>query len=190
MLTLVKLRLKYHYHQSKGDAIESDDVRRLQKTYEAMYAGGRIIHVSSFCDKFKHLLYKGYRCAADSACNQQPLMTLVDLLSLGTFCNMMWLSKWRMENLKRSPTFQHQLNGMLGILSVTGIQNLQRFGRIISSQLFQNMPFMSQWEDSSLAVSVKYQVPHLRHQQEKVHEIILLPNSFRVQHYGALIYGK
>ena len=69
MLTLVKLRLKYHYHQSKGDAIESDDVRRLQKTYEAMYAGGRIIHVSSFCDKFKHLLYKGYRCAADSACN-------------------------------------------------------------------------------------------------------------------------
>ena len=89
----------------KKDAIESDDVRRLQKTYETMYAGGRIIHVSSFCDKFKHLLYKGYRCAADSACNQQPLMTLVDLLSLGTFCNMMWLSKWRMENLKRSPTF-------------------------------------------------------------------------------------
>ena len=89
----------------KRDAIESDDVRRLQKTYETMYAGGRIIHVSSFCDKFKHLLYKGYRCAADSACNQQPLMTLVDLLSLGTFCNMMWLSKWRMENLKRSPTF-------------------------------------------------------------------------------------
>ena len=155
-----------------------------------MYAGGRIIHVSSFCDKFKHLLYKGYRCAADSACNQQPLMTLVDLLSLGTFCNMMWLSKWRMENLKRSPTFQHQLNGMLGILSVTGIQNLQRFGRIISSQLFQNMPFMCQWEDSSLAVSVKYQVPLLRHQQEKVHEIIPLPNSVRVQHYGALIYGK
>lgn len=72
MLTLVKLRLKYHYHQSKGDAIESDDVRRLQKTYETMYAGGRIIHVSSFCDKFKHLLYKGYHCAADSACNQQP----------------------------------------------------------------------------------------------------------------------
>ena len=101
----VKLRLKYHYHQSKGDAIESNDVRRLQKTYEAMYAGGGIIHVSSFCDKFKHLLYKGYRCAADSACNQQPLMTLVDLLSLGTFCNMMWLSKRRMENLKRSPTF-------------------------------------------------------------------------------------
>ena len=33
------------------------------------------------------------------------LMTLVDLLSSGTFCNMMWLSKWRMENLKRSPTF-------------------------------------------------------------------------------------
>ena len=56
----------------KKDAIESDDVRRLQKTYKAMYAGGRIIHVSSFCDKFKHLLYKGYRCAADSACNQQP----------------------------------------------------------------------------------------------------------------------
>ena len=33
------------------------------------------------------------------------LMTLVDLLSSGTFCNMMWSSKWRMENLKRSPTF-------------------------------------------------------------------------------------
>ena len=118
------------------------------------------------------------------------LMTLVDLLSSGTFCNMMWSSKWRMENLKRSPTFQHQLNGMLGVLSVTGIQNLQRFGQIISSQLFQNMPFMCQWEDSSLAVSVKYRVPHLCHQQEKVHEIILLPNSVRVQHYGALIYGK
>ena len=55
----------------KRDAIESDDVRRLQKTYEAIYAGGRIIHVPSFCDKFKHLLYEGYRCMADSACNQQ-----------------------------------------------------------------------------------------------------------------------
>ena len=37
-----------------------------------MYAGGRIIHVSSFCDKFKNLLYKGYCCTVDSACNQQP----------------------------------------------------------------------------------------------------------------------
>ena len=52
------------------------------------------------------------------------------------------------------------------------------------------MPFMCQWEDSSLAVSAKYQVPLLRHQQEKVHEIIPLPNSVRVWHYGALIYGK
>ena len=36
-----------------------------------MYAGGRIIHVSSFCDKFKHLLYKGYCYTAVSACNKQ-----------------------------------------------------------------------------------------------------------------------
>ena len=34
------------------------------------------------------------------------------------------------------------------------------------------MPFMYQWEDSSLAVSVKYQVPLLRPQHEKVREII------------------
>ena len=55
----------------KRDAIEGDDVRRLQKTYEVMYAAGRILHVSSFCDKFKHLLYKGYRYTADSACHQR-----------------------------------------------------------------------------------------------------------------------
>ena len=55
----------------KRDAIESDDVRRLQKTYEAMYASGRIIHVSSFCDKFKYLLYKGCRYTENMACNQQ-----------------------------------------------------------------------------------------------------------------------
>ena len=35
------------------------------------------------------------------------------------------------------------------------------------------------WEDSSLAVSVQYEVPLLRHQQEKVHVIIPLPNSVR-----------
>ena len=50
--------------------------------------------------------------------------------------------------------------------------------------------WLCQWEDSSLVVSVKYQVPLLCHQQEKFHEIIPLPNSVIVQHYGALIYGK
>ena len=43
----------------KRDAIESADVRKLQKTYERMYAARRILHIPSFCDKFKHLLDKG-----------------------------------------------------------------------------------------------------------------------------------
>ena len=53
----------------KRDPIESDDVRRLQKTNEAMYASGRIIHVSSFCDKFKHLYTK------DTVVQQTQLVT-------------------------------------------------------------------------------------------------------------------
>ena len=45
----------------KRDAIESADVRKLQKTYKRMYPAGRILHIPRFCDKFKHLLYKGCR---------------------------------------------------------------------------------------------------------------------------------
>ena len=35
----------------KSDALEGPDLRRLQKTYETMYAAGRILQVSNFCDK-------------------------------------------------------------------------------------------------------------------------------------------
>lgn len=59
------------------DALDGDDVRRLQRTYETMYAAGRILHVSSLCDKFKHLLFKRFRYTADSACLQQALRVIV-----------------------------------------------------------------------------------------------------------------
>ena len=55
----------------KRDAIESADVRKLQKTYERMNADRRILHIPSFCDKFKHLLYKGCHYTSDFANHQQ-----------------------------------------------------------------------------------------------------------------------
>ena len=55
----------------KRDAIESADVRKFQKTYERIIAARRILHIPSFCDKFKHLLYKGCRYTSDFTAQQQ-----------------------------------------------------------------------------------------------------------------------
>ena len=55
----------------KTDAIESAHVRKLQKTYGRMYAARRILHITSFSDKFKHLLYKSSRYTSDFTAHQQ-----------------------------------------------------------------------------------------------------------------------
>ena len=36
-----------------------------------MYAARRILHITSFSDKFKHLLYKGCRYTSDFTAHQQ-----------------------------------------------------------------------------------------------------------------------
>ena len=52
------------------DAIESANVRKIQKANERMYAAGRILHVPSFFRKFKHLFYKGCRYTSDIAAQE------------------------------------------------------------------------------------------------------------------------
>lgn len=84
----------------KRDAIEGPDLKMLQKTYKKIYAAGRILYVSYFCDKFKHLLYKDCRYTADLG----SLMTLVDLLASGSFCSIMLPFKWKVASLKELPT--------------------------------------------------------------------------------------
>ena len=50
----------------KRNALEPSEVSLLTKTYEKMYPAATILKVSSFCDNFKSLLYKGYRFTSDS----------------------------------------------------------------------------------------------------------------------------
>lgn len=55
----------------KRNVIDYSDVKLLAKTYEKMYPAARILQISSFCDKFKYLLYMGYRYSANfSNCQQ------------------------------------------------------------------------------------------------------------------------
>ena len=172
----------------KRDAIESDDVRRLQKTYEAMYAGGRIIHVSSFCDKFKHLLYKGYRCAADSACNQQPSTVITQWFDdssrpaiIRDFLQHDVVIK--MENGK-----SQKITHLLALVEwYARHPQCNRYSKPVEvwanhfkSVIPEHAFYVLVGRFQSSCVSVKYQVPLLRHQQEKVHVIIQLPNSVRV----------
>jgi len=92
----------------KRHAIERPDLRRLRKTYEKMYAAGRILHVSNFCDKFTKIVDTLQTWVVTNRPQQflhSGLTTLVDLLSSGSFCSMMLLLKWKVANLKGSPTF-------------------------------------------------------------------------------------
>lgn len=172
----------------RRDAIESDDVRRLQKTYEAMYAGGRIIHVSSFCDKFKHLLYKGYRYTADSTCNQQASTVITQWFDdssrpaiLREFLQHDVVIK--MENGK-----SQKITHLLALVEwYARHPQCNRYSRPVEvwanhfeSVIPEHAFYVPVGRFQSNCVSVKYQVPLLRHQQEKVYVIIPLPNSVRV----------
>lgn len=60
----------------KRSAIDMSDVKLLEKTYEKIYPAARILQISSFCDKFKFLLYKGYRYTS-SFINDQQASTVI-----------------------------------------------------------------------------------------------------------------
>jgi len=61
----------YLYHQSRGMLLQLLMWEKLQKTYGRMCAARRILHIPSFCDKFKHLLYKDCRYTSDFTAHQQ-----------------------------------------------------------------------------------------------------------------------
>lgn len=172
----------------KRDAIEADDVRRLQKTYEAMYSAGRILHVSSFCDKFKHLLYKGYRYTADPACHQQASTVIAKWFDdtsrpaiLREFLQHDVVVK--MENGK-----SQKITHLLALVewyarhpqSNRYSKPVEVWANHYESIIPEHAFFVPVGRFQSNCVSVKYHVPLLRHQQDKVNVIIPLPNSVRV----------
>lgn len=52
-------------------AVNAQYVRKLRHMYEYIYPNHRILHVSSFCQKFKHLLLSGCRYKSHPTDNQQ-----------------------------------------------------------------------------------------------------------------------
>ena len=172
----------------KRDAIEGDDVRRLQKTYEVMYAAGRILHVSSFCDKFKHLLYKGYHYTADLACHQHASTVIAQWFNQSSrpaiireFLEHDVVVK--MENGK-SQKITHLLALVEWYARHPQCNRYSKPVEVWSNHFKTIIPehafYVPVGRFQSNCVSVKYQVPLLRHQQEKVYVIIPLPNSVRV----------
>lgn len=172
----------------KRDALDGDDVRRLQRTYEAMYAAGRILHVSSFCDKFKHLLFKGFRYSADSACNQQASTVIVQ-----------WFHDSRRpaiirEFLQHDVVVKMESGKSQKITHILALvewfarhpqcnrysKPVEVWASYFESIIPEHAFYVPEGRFQSSCVSVKYQVPLLRHQQAKVYVIIPLPNSVRV----------
>lgn len=173
----------------KRDALDDTDVRRLQNMYETMYAAGRILHVSSFCDKFKHLLYKGYRYTADSANNQQASTVIAQWFDdsgsrpaiIREFLQHDVVVK--MENGK-----SQRITHILALVEwYARHPQCNRYSKPVEvwanhfeSVIPEHAYYVPVGRFQSNCVSVRFQVPLMRHQQQKVYVIIPLPNSVRV----------
>ena len=59
----------------KRNTIDSSELQLLEKTYEKMYPAARMLQISSFCDKFKCLFYKGCRYVSNPS-NYQLASTI------------------------------------------------------------------------------------------------------------------
>ncbi len=172
----------------KRDAIEADDVGRLQKTYEAMYAAGRILHVSSFCDKFKHLLYKGYRYTADPACHQQASTVIAQWFDDSSRPAIVREFLQHDVVVKMDNGKSQKITHLLALVEwYARHPQCNRYSKPVQvwANHFESITpehafFVPVGRFQSNCVSVKYHVPLLRHQQDKVNVIIPLPNSVRV----------
>ena len=172
----------------KRDAIESAEVRKLQKTYERMYPAGRILHIPRFCVKFMHLLYKGCRYTSEIDAHQQASTVLLQ-----------WF-----DDSSRPAVIREFLQHDVVVKTING--KSQRVTHILAlvewyarhpqcnryskpvevwANYFESLVpghahYVPVGRFQSNCVSVKYQVPLLNHQYEKGNVIIPLLNSVQV----------
>ena len=162
----------------KRSAIDISDVKLLEKTYEKMYPAARILQISSFCDKFKFLLYKGYRYTS-SIINHQQASTII--------------AQW-FDNTSRPAIIREFLQHDVVIQMENG--KSQRITHILAlvewyarhcqhNRYSKPVEVWASHYDSFIpnhayyvpigrfqysCVSVRYHVPLLRHQQDKATE--------------------
>ena len=165
--------------------MDPSEVRLLTKMYEMMYPATRILQTSSFCDKFKSILYKGYHYTSNSInCHQASTV----------------FAKW-FDDTSRPAVVREFLQH--DVVVQTGNGKSKRITHILAlvdwyarhpqcnryskpvevwanyyeSIIPEHAHYVPVGRFQSSCVSVKYHVPLLRHQQEKVNVIIPLPRS-------------
>lgn len=172
----------------KRDAIESADVRKLQKTYERMYAARRILHIPSFCDKFKHLLYKGCRYTSDLTAHQQAsrvfLQWFDDSSRPAVIREFLQHDVVVEMNCGKSQRVTHILALVEWYARHPQCNRYSKpvevWANYFESLVPEHAHYVPVGRFQSNCVSVRYQVPVLNHQYEKVNVIIPLLNSVRV----------
>ena len=156
-----------------------------------MYTARRILHIASFCDKFKHLLYKGCRYTSDFTAHQQASTVFLpwfhDSSRLAVTREFLQHDVVVEMNCGKSQRVTHilpQLSGMQDILNATGFSKpVEVWANYFESLVPEHTPSVPVGRFQSNCVSVRYQVALLNHQHEKVNVIIPLLNSVRVQLY-------
>ena len=172
----------------KRNAIDSSEFQLLEKTYEKMHPAGRILQISSFCDKFKCLFYKGCRYISNPS-NYQLASTI--------------FAQW-FDDTSRPAVIREFLQHDVVVQVENG--KSQRITHVLAlvewyvrhPQCNKYSKPVEVWANhfetvipghayyvpvgrfQSNCVSVRHHVPILRHQQEKVNVIIPLPKSTRV----------
>lgn len=169
----------------KRSAIDMSDVKLLEKTYEKIYPAARILQISSFCDKFKFLLYKGYRYTS-SFINDQQASTVIAQWFDGT-CRPAIIREFlqhdvviQMENGK-SQRITHILALVEWYARHPQHNRYSKPVEVWASHYESITPNHAYYVPIGRfqynCVSVRYHVPLLRHQQDKVTVIIPLPKS-------------
>ena len=172
----------------KRDAIEGPDLRRLQKTYGKMYAAGRILHVSNFCDKFKHLLYKDCRYMADLGSHQQASTVFAQWFDDSSRPAIIREFLQHDVVVKMESGKSQRVTHLLALVEwYASHPQRNRYSKPVEvwanyfeSIIPEHAYYVPVGRFQSNCVSVKYQVPLLHHQQEKVFVLIPLLNSVRV----------
>ena len=172
----------------KRDALEGPDLRRLQKTCEKMYSAGRILHVSNSCDNFKHLLYKDCRYTADLGSHQQASTVFTQWFDdSGRPAIIMEFLQHDVVVKMESGKSQRVTHLLALVEWYARHRQRNRFSKPVEvwanyfeSIIPEHASFVPVGRFQSNCVSVKYQVPLLRHRQEKVFVLIPLLNSVRV----------
>ena len=162
-------------------------MRKLQKTYERLYAARKMLHIPSFCDKFKHLLCEGCRYTSDFTAHQQASTGFLQWFDDSSILDVI------REFLQHDVVVEMNCGKSQRVTDILALvecyarhpqcnrysKPVEVWANYFESFVPEHAHYVPVGRFQSNCVSVRYQVLLLNHQHEKVNITIPLLNSVR-----------